>query len=75
MISLREGPKLFETLYHSFFWHTYNELPKEIQRLADKNYQLLKVSPFHPSLHLKDQKVLVGAYRFKIPRIGLRKGK
>jgi len=35
------------------FWRLYNRLPKEIQQLADKNYQLLKIDPLHPSLHFK----------------------
>jgi hypothetical protein len=35
------------------FWRSYDELPKEIQQLADKNFQLLRVDPFHPSLHFK----------------------
>lgn len=35
------------------FWHCYHQLPKEIQALADKNYELLKVDPYHPSLHFK----------------------
>ncbi|WP_445302120.1 hypothetical protein [Microcoleus sp. LAD1_D3] len=33
------------------FWHCYHQLPKEIQALADKNYELLKGDPYHPSLH------------------------
>jgi hypothetical protein len=28
-------------------------LPKDVQRLANKNYQLLKSNPAHPSLHFK----------------------
>ncbi|MEQ8210822.1 MAG: hypothetical protein RH917_13430 [Lacipirellulaceae bacterium] len=35
------------------FWAHYNSLPREVQRLADKNFELLKQSPGHPSLHLK----------------------
>ncbi len=35
------------------FWEMYKELPKHIQRLADKNFQLLKADPHHPSLHFK----------------------
>lgn len=37
----------------SSFWDCYEKLPKEIQILADKNYQLLKENPKHPSLHFK----------------------
>ena len=35
------------------FWEAYQNLPKTIQELADKNYQLLKANPDHPSLHFK----------------------
>lgn len=35
------------------FWEEYEELPESIQELADKNYELLKSDPKHPSLHLK----------------------
>ena len=35
------------------FWQYYQQLSKEIQTLADKNFELLKVDPYHPSLHLK----------------------
>lgn len=35
------------------FWECYEKLPKHIQRLADKNFELLKEDTHHPSLHLK----------------------
>lgn len=35
------------------FWACYDKLPKDTQRLADKNFKLLKASPDHPSLHSK----------------------
>ncbi|MBL8097876.1 MAG: hypothetical protein JNK81_01770 [Anaerolineales bacterium] len=35
------------------FWEKYDELPDAIQKLADKNYDLLKADPKHPSLRLK----------------------
>jgi mRNA-degrading endonuclease RelE of RelBE toxin-antitoxin system len=35
------------------FWKYYQDLPKSIQELANKNYLLLKADPFHPSLHFK----------------------
>jgi hypothetical protein len=35
------------------FWECYAELPKTIQKKADKNFQLLKSNPRHPSLHFK----------------------
>ena len=31
----------------------FNALPLEIQRLARRNYALLKQNPAHPSLHFK----------------------
>jgi hypothetical protein len=35
------------------FWECYGNLPSSIQELADKNYNLLRTNPNHPSLHLK----------------------
>ena len=35
------------------FWLEYAALPKSTQNLADQSYELLKISPFHPSLHFK----------------------
>jgi hypothetical protein len=35
------------------FWEHYRRLPAEVQRLADKNYKLLKSNPDHPSLSFK----------------------
>jgi len=35
------------------FWVCYEQLPPSVQDLADKNFQLLKANPKHPSLHLK----------------------
>lgn len=35
------------------FWELYVQLPAPIQELADKNYELLKKNPRHPSLQLK----------------------
>ena len=35
------------------FWKHYARLPAEVQRLADKNFGLLKANPDHPSLDLK----------------------
>ena len=37
----------------SDFWELYWKLPNEIRELADKNYELLKENPRHPSLQLK----------------------
>ncbi len=35
------------------FWDAYERLPKEVQDLADKYFDLLKSDPRHPSLRLK----------------------
>jgi mRNA-degrading endonuclease RelE of RelBE toxin-antitoxin system len=35
------------------FWECYRKLPRNIQKLADENFKLLKEDPKHPSLHLK----------------------
>jgi hypothetical protein len=35
------------------FWDAYNALPLDIRAIADKNFQLLKADPRHPSLHFK----------------------
>jgi hypothetical protein len=37
----------------SRFWVLYEALPKEVREIADKNFQVLKVDPRHPSLHFK----------------------
>ena len=34
-------------------WALYEALPSDIRDLADKNYQLLKSNPRHPSLQFK----------------------
>ena len=44
------------TLRHranSKFWRFYQQLPEQIQRLADEDFRLLKANPQHPSLHFK----------------------
>lgn len=35
------------------FWYQYRRLPTAIQALADKNFDMLKANPRHPSLRLK----------------------
>ena len=47
------------------YWSFFGRLPKEIQDLARKNFELLKQDPQHPSLHYKR----VGKYRSV--RVGL----
>lgn len=47
------------------FWGLYRDLPRQVQRLADAAYELLKADPRHPSLQLER----VG--RFWSVRVGL----
>lgn len=47
------------------FWKAYESLPVHVRRLADRNFQLLKTNPRHPSLHFKH----IG--RFWAVRVGL----
>ena len=35
------------------FWKYYHALPQEIRDLADRQFELLKSDPRHPSLHFK----------------------
>lgn len=35
------------------FWGRYAELPDDVQRLADKSFELLNADSTHPSLHFK----------------------
>jgi hypothetical protein len=37
----------------SRFWKNYHSLLASIQKLAKKNFNLLKQDPLHPSLHFK----------------------
>jgi len=37
----------------SDFWACYRQLPRHIQKLAGKNFALLRANPYHPSLHFK----------------------
>jgi hypothetical protein len=35
------------------FWQAFENLPDNVQVLARKNFELLKATPKHPSLHFK----------------------
>jgi len=35
------------------FWARYGNLPGSVRKLADKNFELLKANPRHPSLRFK----------------------
>ncbi len=38
---------------HPHFWELHKALPVKTRQLADKNFELLKRDPQHPSLHFK----------------------
>lgn len=40
----------------SEFWELYRKLPASVQRVADKNFGLLKEDSHYPSLHFKEVK-------------------
>ena len=42
-----------------WFWALYEKMPPTVRTAADKNFELLKHNPSHPSLHFKK----VGRYR------------
>jgi hypothetical protein len=35
------------------FWEAFQRLPESVRATANKNYELLKADPRHPSLHFK----------------------
>ena len=35
------------------FWASLARLPESVQRVAHRNFELLKINPSHPSLHFK----------------------
>jgi hypothetical protein len=35
------------------FWKCFDRLPTQVQKIARKNFELLKQDPTHPSLHFK----------------------
>jgi hypothetical protein len=35
------------------FWKCYGKLPEPVQKISEKNFELLKTDPSHPSLHFK----------------------
>lgn len=49
------------------FWRCYETLPPEVRTLADKNFELLKRDPAHPSLQFK----LLGRGKLYSVRVGL----
>ncbi len=59
------NPRLFEAFRVPGFWERYRGLPEPVRKLADKNFELLKNDPRHPSLRFKR----IG--RFFSVRVGL----
>lgn len=49
------------------FWRCYEALPVEVRVLADKNFELLKQDPGHPSLQFK----AIGGGKLRSARVGL----
>jgi hypothetical protein len=47
------------------FWLLYNALPDSVRELVDKNYELLKADPTHPSLHFKE---VAGLWSVRVDR-------
>ena len=47
------------------FWEDYRRLPSEVQRTADRAFELLKADAHHPSIHLKR------IYEYWSARVGL----
>ncbi|MDE0299409.1 MAG: hypothetical protein OXN17_12320 [Candidatus Poribacteria bacterium] len=37
----------------SRFWRHFEQLPQPVQRVAERNFRLLKANPRHPALHFK----------------------
>jgi hypothetical protein len=52
----------------SRFWERYNQLPAEIREQADKQFELLKRNPAHPSLRFKK----IGRYWSARVNVGIR---
>ena len=36
------------------FWRCYDQLPASVRATAEKNYELWKQNPFHPSVQFKE---------------------
>ena len=53
MITNQVNSERYEVFHLKKYWDIYSRLPKKIQSLADKSFQILKQNPKHPSLHLK----------------------
>jgi mRNA-degrading endonuclease RelE of RelBE toxin-antitoxin system len=50
------------------FWRLYRDLPESVRELADKNFELLKVHPDHPSLRFKKVKGREGLWSARVGR-------
>jgi len=45
--------KRYKSFTNKKFWDLYDQLPDDVQRLADKSYKLFSENPSHNSLHFK----------------------
>ena len=50
------------------FWRHYRALPEAIREVADRNFELLKQNPEHPSLHFKRVKGRDGLWSARVGR-------
>lgn len=50
------------------FWRLYRALPEGVRELADKNFELLKAHPEHPSLRFKKVKGRDGLWSARVGR-------
>ena len=48
------------------FWKQYESLPVAVQKVADKNFEILKSDSKHPSLHFKTIE------KYKSVRVGIK---
>ena len=53
MITTKESLKSYEAFYESFILDLLWPTSSKNSKLADKNFELLKENPHHPSLHTK----------------------
>ena len=44
---------IFHSRASEEFWDLYKRIPRNAQRAADKQFELFRKDPTHPSLHLK----------------------
>jgi hypothetical protein len=50
------------------FWKCDEDLPRHVQKLADKNFTLFKANPHHPSLGIKKKAASTPSKSVELPR-------